>query len=279
MGLTGKIVCGVWGICVWLLCGTLVSAQKTGIQSSGMNPGESITYEVFFKWGPLMPRAGEAVFAYHLDHSVENSTTRYELLFRTTKFFDGFFKMRDTLSSYYDNDNSLIYSSKRTDEGNYYSVDELRFRYGDENTQIHSLRYTATRVKIDTTLTAFGEVTDLLGAIYYLRGINRTQLKSGDTFPFTVAIGRDLVKVQFVYRNQSIVERGNAKYNTRYFEIDIYDEAFESTKTSAELWIGDDDNFLPIKVRSKLKIGYAEIYYKKSNQLKHPLKCRIEIKR
>lgn len=271
---------GFWaGVCVWLLCGAHVSAQKTGIQATTMNPGESITYEVYLKWGPLMPRAGDAVFTYNRDYSVKNAVSRHELLFRTAKFFDGFFKMRDTLSSHYDNNNMLIFSSKRTNEDNYYSIDELRFQYGEENTQIHSLRYTPKRVKIDTTLTAIGEVTDLLGAIYHLRGIDRAQLKSGDTFPFTVAIGRDLVKVEFVYKNQSIVERGNVKYNTRYFEIDIYDEAFESTKTSVELWMGDDDNFLPVKVRSKLKIGYAEIYYKKSSGLKHPLKCRIEIKR
>jgi hypothetical protein len=272
----GKIV--FW-VCVWFWCGVSVSAQKTGIHSSTMNLGESITYEVYFKWGPLIPRAGDATFTYNHDSSVENAVARYELLFRTVKFFDNFFKMRDTLSSYYNKDNKLIYSSKRTNEGDYYSIDELRFQYGAENTRIHSLRYTPTRVKIDTTLTTMEEATDLLGAIYYLRGIDRAQLKSGDTFPLGIAIGRDLVNMLLVYKNQSIVERGKVKYNTLHFEIDIYDDAFESAKTSAELWMGDDDNFLPVKVRSKLKIGYVEVYYKKSANLKHPLKCRIEVRK
>ncbi|MDR2914558.1 MAG: DUF3108 domain-containing protein [Tannerella sp.] len=266
--------------CLFLLfmCCIHVTAQKTGKQSSAMSHGENIVYDVYFKWGLIMPRAGEATFSYNRDNSISGASSRYSLHFKTTKFFDNFFKMRDTLTTYYDGGNMLVYSIKMSDEGSYYSVDELKFRNGEENTKIHSRRYTLSKVKIDTTLTAIGNVTDLLGAVYHLRGINRNKLQSGDTFPLTVAIGRDLVKMQFIYQNQSIVERGNIKYNTRYFKIDIFDEAFESTSTSAELWVGDDDNFLPVKVRTKLKIGYAEVYYKNSSNLAHPLKCRIEIK-
>lgn len=261
------------------ICGSFATAQKTGVQSSVMNHGENITYDIYFKWGLIMPRAGDATFLYDRNELVDGASSRYQMHFKTAKFFDGFFKMRDTLSTFYNDDKKLVYSVKAAEEGNYYSIDKLTFKYGGESTKIHSLRYTPTRVKIDTTLTATGEVTDILGAVYYLRGVDRGKLQSGDTFPLTVAIGRDLVKIQFIYENQSIVERGNVKYNTRYFKIDIYDEAFESTKTSAEVWMGDDDNFLPVKVRSKLKIGYAEVYYKNSSNLAHPLKCRIEIKK
>lgn len=264
---------------LFFMCCPYVAAQKTGMQSSTMNHGESVLYDIYFKWGPLMPRAGDATFLYDRNELVAGASSRYHMHFKTAKFFDGFFKMRDTLSTFYDTDRKILYSVKKADEGNYYSVDKLTFRYGKENTKIHSLRYTPTKVKIDTTLMVTGEVTDILGAVYYLRGVNREKLQSGDTFPLTVAIGRDLVKMQFIYENQSIVDRGNVKYNTRYFKIDIYDEAFESTKTSAEVWMGDDDNFLPVKVRSKLKIGYAEVYYKSSSNLAHPLKCRIEIKK
>ena len=268
-------------VCVLLLfmCSSHVSAQKTGLQSSSMNYGETITYDIYFKWGLIMPRAGDATFSFNKDNSVNGASSRYKLSFKTTKFFDSFFKMRDTLASYYNADNLLIYSRKGSDEGGYYSVDELTFNYAKEKASIHSLRYTPSRVRIDTTLTTTGDVADLLGAAFYLRGIDRNKLQAGDRFPITVAIGRDLVKMQFIYQNQSIVEHGNIKYNTRYFKIDISDDAFESTSTSAEVWVGDDDNFLPVKVRSKLKIGYAEIYYNGSSNLAHQLRSRIEIKK
>lgn len=269
-----------YGLFIFVCCCVLqTAAQGKRFSSSSMKHGEEVTYDIYFKWGLIMPRAGDATFSYDRDKSVHNASSRYSMQFKTAKFFDNFFKMRDTLSTYYNDHNELIYSTKCTDEGGYYSVDKLTFTHGEENTKIHSLRYTPSRVKIDTMLTAVGNVTDLLGAIYYLRGLDRTKLQSGNVYPLTVAIGRDLVKIQFTYRSQSIVERGNARYNTRYFEIDIYDEAFENTKASAEVWMGDDDNFLPIKVRSKLKIGYAEIYYSESSDLAYALTCRIETKR
>ena len=254
------------------------TAQKTGLQSFSMTHGETTVYDVYFKWG-FLTRAGDAVFSYHADHSVPDAASRYRMLFKSTKFFDAFFKMRDTLSTYYNKDKELIYSEKYSDEGNYYTIDLIKFSKGERNTSIHSIRYTPSGKRIDTILIATGEVTDLLGAIYYLRGVNRKMLKNGDTFPFTAAIGKDLVNVQYIYQNQQIVERGNQKYNTLYFKIDILDEAFESTKTSAEVWVGDDDNLLPIKVRSKLKIGYVEVYHKSSTSLAHPLTCCIPIKR
>jgi hypothetical protein len=257
-----------------------MAAQDSVFPFSTMNYGETAVYDVYFKLGLIMPRAGDATFSYDREWTVPKASSRYCMQFKTAKFFDGFFKMRDTLKTYYNDRDELVYSLKCSDEGGYYSVDQLTFHYGeDHQIGIHSRRYTLSQVKIDTALTTTDHVTDLLGTIYYLRQLDRTKLQQGNTYPLTVAIGRDLVRIRITYRNQSIVERGNVKYNTRYFVVDVYDDAFESTKTSAEVWMGDDENFLPVKVRSKLKIGYVEVYYRESSGLAHPLSCRIEMPR
>jgi hypothetical protein len=257
------------------LCISNIYAQKTYTET--IANGENVIYDLYFKWGVIMSRAGEATLSYRNDKSIPEANSRYRMTFKTTKFFDGIFKMRDTLDCYLNSDYKVAYSRKGSDEGNYYLVDELRLKH-EQPIKIHSKRYTREKIKIDTTLTATGEVMDMLGALFYLRGVDRTKLKSGDKFPITIAIGRDLVKMQFVYQNQAIVEREKLKYNTRYFKIDIFDDAFESMKSAAEVWVGDDDNFLPVKIRSKLKIGYAEIYYKTSTGLANPLTCRYEMK-
>ncbi|MDR0835587.1 MAG: DUF3108 domain-containing protein [Tannerella sp.] len=259
------------------ICISDISAQDKRFSSS-LKSGEKVNFDLYFKWGVVMARAGDATISYSNNNTVPDATSRYRLTFKTAKFFDGIFKMRDTLDTYFNDNYQLIYSRKGSDEGGYYLIDEMRFKHEAEATEIYSKRYTPTKVKIDTTITATGEVVDMLGAIFLLRGLDRKQLQSGDTYSFMVAVGNDFVKVTFVYQNQSIVERENVKYNTRYFKIDIQDEAFASTKTSAEVWVGDDDNFLPVKVRSKLKIGYAEIYYKNSTGLANPLNCRFEMK-
>ncbi|GHU10207.1 hypothetical protein FACS189431_8860 [Alphaproteobacteria bacterium] len=67
------------------------------------------------------------------------------------------------------------------------------------------------------------------------------------------------------------------KYRTHHFFIDVYDPAFTQSKEAAEVWVGDDDNHIPVRVRAKLKIGAAEVYFKDSNNLQYPFTCRIVI--
>ena len=118
----------------------------------------------------------------------------------------------------------------------------------------------------------------MLGATYFLRTLPRASLRAGDVFPAVMAVGRDLVKVNLRYHGPDVVEHGKARYRTHRFSIDIHDDAFTQTRSAAELWVGADDNFVPIKIRAKLKIGYAEVYFRSASRLKAPLTCRTEVK-
>jgi hypothetical protein len=230
-----------------------------------MNHGEEITYEVCFKWGILMASAGEGRLTFNKT-TYNGAASKYRLTFQSNKFFDSIYKIRDTIDCYYAPDHSLLYNLKRTSEGGYELTDELRFSYhASGQTTIHSLRYTPEKIKIDTTLTVTsGYVSDMLGAIFFLRTQEWKNIKPGVVFPLTIAIGRDLVKTSFRYQGTALIEQGGATLRAHHFYIDIYDAAFMQSKAAAELWVSDDENHIPLKVRSKLKIGYAEIYYKHS---------------
>ena len=227
-----------------------------------------------------MSRAGEARISFNSSDLNGQPASLYRMLFNTVGIIESVFKMRDTLDCYYNMDNVLLYSTKHINEGGYYLIDDLTFSYTGQQTSVHSHRYTPTETKVDTNLTVTsGHVFDMLGATFFLRTLDWKNIKPGDSFPFTVAIGRDLVQASYRYQNQAIIERNNVKYRTHYFIIDIYDDAFTQTKAAAELWIGDDENQIPIKIRTKLKIGYAEVHYKGSSNLKAPLNCRVELKK
>lgn len=209
----------------------------------------------------------------------ENNTPgySYRLLFHTTGMFESIYKMRDTLASFHDNNMILTRSGKHSNEGGYYSIDRITFDYKKEGVSAHSLRYTPTRVRIDTTLTAEGCAFDMMSSLLYLRSLNYEKMNNGDRFSFKVMIGRDVVNVGFHYRGQAILERDNAKFKTRHFTMDIYDDVFEQSESAAEIWIGDDENRIPVRVRAKLKLGAAEAFYTSSSGLKYPLTCRIEM--
>lgn len=245
-----------------------------------LNTGESVNYDLYFKWGVIMSRAGEATISYNATRFRGNDARRYRMIFRTIKIFESIYRMRDTLDCYYTPEGALLYSVKRSNENDYRLTDELTFYYpAKTRTTIRSRRYTPTETKIDTTLyVRSGCAFDMLGATYFLRTLPRASLRAGDVFPAVIAVGRDLVKVNLRYHGPDVVEHGKARYRTHRFSIDIHDDAFTQTRSAAELWVGADDNFVPIKIRAKLKIGYAEVYFRSASRLKAPLTCRTEVK-
>ncbi len=239
--------------------------------------GERVEYSLYFKWGILMPKAGQASIDFQKSNTDNTPGYSYRLLFNTTGMFESIYKMRDTLASYHDKNMVLIRSSKRSNEGGYYSIDDIKFSYHKDSVSAHSLRYTPTRVRIDTVLTSKGCTFDLMSSLIYLRSLDYKKLKTGDRFSFKVMIGRDVVNVEFNYKGQEILERDRAKYKTLHFSMDIYDEVFEQSESAAEIWIGDDENRVPVRLRAKLKLGAAEAYYLSSSGLKYPFTCRIEM--
>lgn len=268
-----------------VLCALFLSffTEKTDAQvlpvRERMQSGEQVTYDLFFKWGILMPRAGQAILSFQEMPRVSGDEAySYRLLFRTSGMFDKVYKMRDTIDCFLDWDMRLLRSEKRVNENDYYLVDLLDFQYAGDETAVHSVRYTPKQTKIDTVMRVSSKpLFDMLGSTLFLRSIDWTALNSGDSFPFYVAVGRDIISICFRYTGQRVVQHDRFKYRTRHFYIDIYDDAFTHSKEAAELWVGDDENRIPVKIRAKLKIGAAEVYYKKASGLLYPLTSRIEI--
>ena len=266
-------------ICVFFLC--VASLTSLRAQTLPLSHGERVDYDLYFKWGLIMSKAGLATLSVKESEYQGAPSWHYNLLFRSAGVIEKVFRMRDTMDCHYSKEPRLLFSSKRTNEGDYYLVDNLQFEYqGSGRIDIHSHRHTLKETKIDTMLMAKGRVFDMLGATMYLRSLDWNKMKSGESFPFQVAIGRERINISFRYTGQQIVERSETlKYRTRHFYIDIYDDAFTQSKEAAEIWIGDDENHIPIKIRAKLKIGAAEVYYKSSKGLRYPLTSRVEIKR
>ena len=94
-------------------------------------------------------KAGEASLTVDKASFQNQPAWQYSLLFRTNGIFERIYRMRDTMACFYTYDKGLLqYSSKHSDEGDYYSVDELTFAYQNDKAHIHSKRYTLTRTKL-----------------------------------------------------------------------------------------------------------------------------------
>ncbi|WP_106831677.1 DUF3108 domain-containing protein [Parabacteroides pacaensis] len=265
-------------ILFFILVGKVTLYGQCELDNSTFSPGEKIYFDVYFKWGILMPKAGTAVMSIDDVSFQGKEAIRQKLTFRTTGLIEKAFSMRDTVNTYYTPKLLPLFYEKHALEDGYYVVDEMKFIYKDNKTYIPTKRYDRHRTKIDTTHIVDGCMFDILGVTMYLRSLSIDNIMIGDEFPASFAMGRDIVQIKYRYAGQSIVERGeNLKYRTLKFDMDVYDEAVTQTKNAFEIWISDDKNRIPIKIRAKLKIGAAEAYFKKVTGNRYPLTSEVII--
>ncbi len=261
------------------LAGFIGHAQAQCMQNNKVfSNRERVEFDVYFKWGLLSPRGASASIT--ITESEYNGIPAWksELLLNTTGMVDKMFRIRDTITNYVSkNPQRLLFSTKRSNEGGYYQIDNLTYSYKGKETHVHAFRRNLERIKNDTVLVGGDCVLDILGSIIHARSFDWNGMEQGQQYSLQVAMGKSVIPISYRYEGQRIVDRDKVKFSTRYFIVDIYDEAFTESKEAMEIWIGDDENHLPIKVRAKLKIGAMEAYYSKSSNLRYPLKSRVEI--
>ncbi len=266
------------GIMCMLVClGQGINAQCT-LPPALFSDKEEINYEVYFKWGILMPKAGMAQAKMYKSTYNNEPAWKYRLLAHSSGMIDKFFSVHDTIDTFFSYTRpTVLFSEKRTLEGGYYQLDRLTIKTKDNRPAVHSFRRSTHLIKIDSLMYGDHCILDMLGALTFIRTIDWSKMNINDEVTSNVVMGRDMIKVNYRYRGQQVLERGGAKYKTRLFVLDVYDESFTQSKESVEVWIGDDENHVPIKIRAKLKIGAAEAYYHSSAHLKHPFTCRVVI--
>lgn len=230
-------------------------------QKFPFNDGEELSYDIRYKYGLVVMKGGTA--NYRLDFATFNQkqAVKSSLYFKTTAFFDKIYRMRDTLQSYASiPDLNPLYHHRIVNEGNTHFHETLTFRkFGSSYTEAHIKRTQGEEIKIDTIISADNEGYDILNIFLFVRNLNYSTIALGDSYHLTSFLGKRKVNIILRYEGQSILERSkNVKYNTRRFAIDIGDDVFTESKNAMEIWISDDENRLPLKLKAKLKIGVAE---------------------
>ncbi|GBU06843.1 hypothetical protein AwDysgo_01740 [Bacteroidales bacterium] len=241
--------------------------------------GEELKYDISLKYGILMAKAGSAKFTVEKAELDSKEVTKTELSFRTSSMFDRIFKIRDTLQSFADTNYSPLLHKKHLHEGKTEYIEEIQYlKHSNTESQVRSRRTKNGELKFDTLLTANQLGFDILGVFTFARTLDYENLNVGQAFSITNFIGKDAVKMTIRFLGQNVLEKGDdKKFKSLKFEVDIVDKAFENHKNAMEMWISDDDNRVPLKLKARLKIGAAEAELSSYKNLKHPFSSMIII--
>ncbi|MDR0614344.1 MAG: DUF3108 domain-containing protein [Dysgonamonadaceae bacterium] len=241
--------------------------------------GEILKYNIRFKWGLVMVKAGTANYAVQGSSYENNSAYKTTLDFRSSPFFDGVFKIRDTLFSYMNTDLEPLYHIRKINEGKTRFQEEVFVIDHDVNyTKVRVRRQSAETVKFDTLLVSDNAGYDMLSIFAFARTLDYPNLEQNQTFRISSFVGTDKVNITVHFKGQAILEKSESvKYKACRLSVDIGDSAFNETKNAMEIWVSDDKNHIPLKIKAKLKIGAAEADLTSWQNLKYPFASEITI--
>lgn len=242
--------------------------------------GEEFHYDIYYKYGLVMLKAGRS--RYHIDITTYNNQSAYKssLDFKTVSFFDKVFKIRDTLNSYISIPDLVpLFHNRNVNEGNYHYTEQI---FVHQQSPIYSevrvIQEKNNQVRFDTILNANDLGYDILNVFMFVRTLDYSEMKQGDSFRFTVFMGKDIINIIAHYAGPMVIEKSKwLKYKAIKLNVDITDAAFKEPDNSMEIWISDDENKIPLKLKAKLKIGAAEAILSSYKNLKHPFSAKIII--
>ena len=241
--------------------------------------GEELKFDIHYKYGLVMLKAGTA--NYKVEESWYNNIQSFQstLDFRTSAFFDKIFKMRDTLRSHITETFQPLYHIRSVNEGNYHFREELFVNsFNTKYSEVRVRRESGDILKFDTILTSNSKTYDILNLILIICSLKYSPSEAAREESISTFIGKEKIAVTVRYEGQSVVEKSETlKYKTYKIALDFFDSAFKESKNAIEIWMSDDENRIPIKIRAKLRVGAAEVYLTSWKNLKYPLSSEIKI--
>jgi Protein of unknown function (DUF3108). len=232
--------------------------------------GEELTYDLYFKYGLIYTKAGNSSLKTVSERYKGKDAYKMTLLAQSTGTVRKFFNLKDTLSCYMTKDLIPLAFIKDAFEGSDYTQETATYTYVNDRVDISTKRIRNGTLRFDEKLTAESCIYDMMSVVFYARTLNYSDMKKGDAYNVVFLSGKDKVTMDIIYRGIETVEANDKnKYECIYLVLMINDNAFENKKEAMRVYLTNDENRMPVRLDSKLKIGSTRAILKSYKGNKH----------
>lgn len=247
--------------------------EPCSIYNTAFQPGEEMTYKLYYNWNFVWIAAGEVTF------KVNDEGNLYHLsaLGKTYKSYDPFYKVRDRYDTYVDKQTLLpVTSIREVQEGKYRLYDKITF--DQQGKKAVSLRGKTKDNAVPTEYAIDQCMHDILSILYFTRNVNFNQLNAGADIPVKIFIDKETwpLKVKYWGREKDKKIKGLGRFKTIKFSPQVIDNDFYFKKgTEMKAWASDDKNKIPLMIESPLSVGSVKAVLKSYKGLKYNLSAKI----
>ena len=192
---------------------------------------------------------------------------------RTTGLARLFFKVEDHYESYFGQKDGLPrWFIRDINEGGYTKDIEIRFDHEKRMAHVNN-----KKKKEKASFAIEENVQDLISAFYYLRNFYDTSsLQEGEDIGLNMFFDQEnyLFKLRFLGRETIETKFGKVRcIKLRPF---VQSGRVFSEKESVTLWVSDDKNKIPVKMRADLRVGSIDCDLDRFKNLQHPFNIQVK---
>ena len=238
-----------------------ISPART-VENKAYKPGEVLNYRIHY--GVI----SAGVVSMEVGTKVIDGKTTYHLKVagETLKSFDWAYKVRDKFESWIDITSQLpIRYSKVVRENKYFDEDIVIYNHSEKWLK---------NPKGKLTIPQYTQ--DLPSAIYYLRTIDYSKDVVGSLHYFDVYLDNKVYKLSLKYVGKETLKTdiGTIKCIKLKPQL-IVDRVFKESDAMT-IWVSDDENKIPIRIRSEIYVGSIKVDITKTQNLKNPMTSQIK---
>jgi hypothetical protein len=227
----------------YFLINTSFSQEKIPVFKTGESLRYKMSYSGFLTAGTALLELketelnGKKVF-----HSVGTGWT--------SGMIKWFFKVNDNYQSYFNKDTIKPYLFKRKiDEGGYKKHRITSFNYTSKKAYIQD--FTMQKA----TSVPFLNVQDMLSSFYYLRNKEVKNMKVGDEIAIDMFMDSQVYPFKLRFLGKEKIKTKFGKVKTLIFRPLVQSGRIFKAQESVTLWITDDANKIPLKIKAELSVG------------------------
>ena len=185
----------------------------------------------------------------------------------TSGMIKWFFQVDDKYESYFDKDTVKPYLFKRKiDEGGYKKHRITSFNHVSNKAYIQDFT-----LQKDTSV-AFFNVQDMLSSFYYLRNKDVKSMKKGEEIAIDMFMDSQVYPFKLRFLGREILNTKFGKVKTMIFRPLVQSGRVFKAQESVTLWITDDANKIPIKMKADLSVGSLRAELEAYKGLAHSFK-------
>ncbi len=257
MRLSKHILCMV---IVWHLVGwSTLSAQK---RSAPFGVGEEMEFKIHYGFVTAANATMKIEPKYEKIHG--KKCYHIEIEGRTVGMFDLFMRVRDKFGSYIDKDLLVPRKSYRIIEENKYRKHEI-IDFDVENSKATVRNYDDEKEvwKKPEKFETYHNAQDIVSGYYYLRTLDFDKYAKGDTIDMKIFFDDENAAFKMLYLGRESVRTKLGKYNSIVLSPIMPENKLFDGKDAIKVWLSDDNDKIPLKVKAKMFIGAIEIDIKK----------------